>query len=50
MSLSDLARDGLPQFIGPVSVLMGDALVLAKAQDVDTILLGKDVTAEYAVG
>ena len=50
LSLSDLARDGLPQFIGPVSVLMGDALVLAKAQDVDTILLGKDVTAEYAVG
>ena len=50
MSLSDLARDGLPQFIGPVSVLMGDALVLAKAQDVDTILLGKDITAEYAVG
>ncbi len=50
MSLSDLARDGLPQLIGPVSVLMGDALVMAKAQDVDTILLGKDLTAEYAVG
>lgn len=50
MSLSDLARDGLPEFVGPVSLLMGEALRVAQANDLGALVSGKDLATERAVG
>jgi len=50
MSLADLARDGLPEFGGPVSVLMGEALRTAQVNNLDVMASGKEFVAERAVG
>jgi uroporphyrin-III C-methyltransferase len=50
LSLSDLARDGLPEFVGPVSLLMGEALRMAQVSDVDAVDVSKGLSEERAVG
>ena len=50
MSLSELARDGLPEFVGPVSLLMGEALRAAQVSDTALTTGDSDQAIEFAVG
>lgn len=38
MTLADVARDGLASYSGPVSLLLGEALSLARAEPVETVV------------
>ncbi|MFM7008764.1 MAG: SAM-dependent methyltransferase [Betaproteobacteria bacterium] len=50
MPLSELARDGLPEFVGPVSLLMGEALMAAQVSDLALTTGDNDQAIELAVG
>ena len=50
MSLSELARDGLPEFVGPVSLLMGEALMAAQVSDLASRTVVNEQAVELAVG
>lgn len=50
MSLSELARDGLPEIVGPVSLLMGEALMTAQVSDLALTTGDNDQAIELAVG
>ncbi len=50
MSLSELAQDGLPAFVGPVSLLMGEALTAAQVGDMALTTAENDQAIGFAVG
>lgn len=50
MSLSELAQDGLPAFVGPVSLLMGEALTAAQVSDMALTTAENDQAIGFAVG